>query len=553
MSRKRKIVFAHDSIRIEIIAIIIGLIFPVNIFLIYSTSQSTRIVFEQVKATTESSLNLIMNQLDKEMSSIDSYFFQLYDGSASFNRISEGVYNDNYKLAQITLLQDFAKQIVTNYNTDGLFIFNENIDDLMLMTSDKGKKQEKTIREFIKSEERNLISEKWSIIDIDGSRYLIRIFNWNDFYYGGFILLNDIEGEVGEQFEYAIVDVLFEREPSVVLNEAQVLFYSQSASADVYLNMIIEKEEIYQNLPFLQRYNYQLAVSMLLLVPILLLLLNHILIKPLHRINTALRRIESGEIDYRIGEYKTSLEFRQINKSFNNMMDQIKDLEIEKFERELEKQELELTNLQIQMQPHFLLNMLNLIFSLAQLNDFKSIQQMVTYLTKFLRHSFRNANELTTLEKEMDFVQSYLQIANMRYPDCFDVIYEIDTDIFKQEIPPLIIQNAVENTIKYTLRIGEKRNIMIRAKKVEDGICIQVMDDGEGIAHDILEMIHKEEPVMRYGEKHIGIWNCKKRLRMFYGEEASYVIDSEEGKGTKIEVLIPCSQGRKADAAINRG
>lgn len=541
MANKIKSVFIQCSIRLKIIVIVFGLILPVNIFLIYSTEQSSQIVFEQVRANTISSLNVTMNQLDKEIYSIESYFFELYDANANFNHILQGMNKniDQHTLAKIALSKDFKKKIVTNYNTDGLFVYNQENDDLLLMMSENGKKREKNIQTYIKNSEGTLSLDAWQILNIDNECYLVRIYNKDGSFYGGFIILDNIEEDVLQQFEYDIAKVSFNHEQIPIIKETQMLFYSQSSSVDVFLNIVIEKKEIFQKLPFLQRYNYQLAFIMLLLIPILILVLNFILIKPLQHLNAAFKRIEGGEIDYRVREHRTSLEFWQINRSFNRMMDRIKDLEIENHEKELEKQTLELSNLQMQIHPHFLLNMLNLLFHLAQLQDHKSMQQMVTYLSTYLRHSFRNANKLTTIKEEMEFVKSYLSISHIRYEDGFEVIYQIESDVLEQKIPPMIIQNSVENIIKYTLCIGEKRNILIQSGKADGEICIRVVDDGEGIPNYILEMVNSNKPVIKDGKQHIGIWNCKKRLHMFYGDAATYSIVSGDGKGTIVEVHIP--------------
>ena len=99
----------------------------------------------------------------------------------------------------------------------------------------------------------------------------------------------------------------------------------------------------------------------LLLIPVLYLVISNLLLNPLRLVNQAHKRLQEGDLDYRIQEKANSIEYSYSFLSFNQMADQITTLKIENYEKELDRQKMELKNLQLQIHPHFLLNTFNLV------------------------------------------------------------------------------------------------------------------------------------------------------------------------------------------------
>ena len=122
----------------------------------------------------------------------------------------------------------------------------------------------------------------------------------------------------------------------------------------------------------------------LLLIPVLYLVISNLLLNPLRLVNQAHKRLQEGDLDYRIQEKANSIEYSYSFLSFNQMADQIKTLKIENYEKELDRQKMELKNLQLQIHPHFLLNTFNLVYTLAQRKETGAIQDIVIYLSVVL-------------------------------------------------------------------------------------------------------------------------------------------------------------------------
>ena len=114
-------------------------------------------------------------------------------------------------------------------------------------------------------------------------------------------------------------------------------------------------------------------------------------------------------------------------------------------------------------------------------------------------------------------------------------------------IPPLLIENFVENATKYALDPKAPIEIVVsvhreEAEDGEDRLHIAVMDTGSGIRPEVLEKLQKKEPYIDgAGQKHIGIYNCLRRVELFYGDRGDIHFSSAVGGGTQVYLIIPFS------------
>ena len=281
------------------------------------------------------------------------------------------------------------------------------------------------------------------------------------------------------------------------------------------------------------------AFIALLLIPLLYLVITHLLLSPLRTVNRAQKRLQEGDMDYRITDKANSIEYRYSYESFNNMADRIKTLKIENYEKELSRQEMELKNLRLQIQPHFLLNTFNLIYTLAQRHEDEAIQDIILYLSEYFRYLFRSENGLELFPKEQHLIEGYLNMANVRYPESIEVEYMYDPEIAFVRVPPLLLHNFVENIVKYAVNQGRMTHISI-VGQYEDGIVsFMIMDDGPGMTQEKIEELDSSMRRENYDSSHIGFANSLKRLKYFYGEEADIIITAEPGTGTCVTVRFP--------------
>ncbi len=197
-----------------------------------------------------------------------------------------------------------------------------------------------------------------------------------------------------------------------------------------------------------------------------------------------------------------------------------------------------LQNLLLQIRPHFLLNFFNQIYSMAELEDYTGIKKSSRYLTKFFRHLFRS-ERIATFRSELALVDDYLELMDERFLDCFGVERDIDESLLEYRIPPLIVQNFVENIFKYAVSEGNYIQIGLSLRKEDSYVVMTIADDGPGMEEEILEKIREEKPIEKEDGTHIGIFNSAYRLKRLCGEDCRLDVRSVLTEGTTVRIMLP--------------
>jgi two-component sensor histidine kinase len=177
---------------------------------------------------------------------------------------------------------------------------------------------------------------------------------------------------------------------------------------------------------------------------------------------------------------------------------------------EIQHQQLEFKALNALMNPHFIFNSLNNIQGLINENEKEAANRYLVVFSKVIRQNMINLTEISiSLQKEINLIENYLQLEKLRFGQEINYKIEIDetVDIDHILIPPLIIQPLVENAVKHGImkHPGCGNKIWISIKKEEDGIAIQVEDDGIGF----LQGQKKKDHVS------LGVKNIQERLAYF--------------------------------------
>ncbi|MEA3422899.1 MAG: LytS/YhcK type 5TM receptor domain-containing protein [Bacillota bacterium] len=197
----------------------------------------------------------------------------------------------------------------------------------------------------------------------------------------------------------------------------------------------------------------------------------------------------------------------------------------------------ELRALQAQINPHFLFNALNTINSLIRIDPNDARKQLVN-LAEYFRHNLNLIEDKVPLEKELNQIKSYLEIEKARYRDNLEIEYEIDVDL-SYEIPPIIVQPIIENSIKHGIfKMNDKGKIKISFKEDDYYLYIEVLDNGIGMKDETIEKILSDT----YSSDSIGIINIHKRLINMYGEENGLEIFSIPSEGTTVKISIPIEE-----------
>ena len=232
---------------------------------------------------------------------------------------------------------------------------------------------------------------------------------------------------------------------------------------------------------------------------------------------------------------RNSEDMQYLFDTFDQMADEIEASR----EKDKKMYQAEMDNLRLQVNPHMLLNSLNTIYSLAQMKKFEAIQEYALHLVDYFRYALRRNDNLVRVAQELQFIKTYIEIQKIRYPGALVYVYAVDPECEKALVPPLLIQNFVENAVKYAVKPGKVTEILLNVKLVEDRLHISVTDTGAGMKPEIQQRLASGEVfVDAMGQKHIGVWNCRRRIEVFYNETPRINILSGSG-GTQVYLDVP--------------
>lgn len=237
------------------------------------------------------------------------------------------------------------------------------------------------------------------------------------------------------------------------------------------------------------------------------------------------------------------IELEKANTQFRDLVNQIKKFKIDLYERELEKQRIQLDYMKLQIKPHFFLNCLTNIYSMAQMHMYKEIESMAMSTSKYFRYIFQNGEDFVRLEDEIDHVRIYLDIQKHRYRNALAYRIEQEENTKQAEIPPLVIQTFIENAVKYAVsRVSETHIALTVHRQMEAGeeaTVVRISDTGPGFPPEILEKLQTGQPLDQSAGTHIGIINTLQRLESLYHKKARVHFSNKESGGACVILYLP--------------
>ena len=223
------------------------------------------------------------------------------------------------------------------------------------------------------------------------------------------------------------------------------------------------------------------------------------------------------------------------------------------YEQELFKNQMYMSVLQNQINPHFLYNTLECIRGQALYYGIDDIATTVETLSRFFRYTINTKSDIVTLKDELSNINDYMLIQKYRFKDRF--ILEIekgdDPNILASKIPKLTLQPIIENAINHAFTDKITGNyILLNITSTNKHINITVSDNGKGIPDDALRTLNETLSSniwnIRAGntlssERHSGIAlsNVNKRIKLLFGDAYGLSLSSILGIGTDVEIFIP--------------
>lgn len=204
--------------------------------------------------------------------------------------------------------------------------------------------------------------------------------------------------------------------------------------------------------------------------------------------------------------------------------------------------ESRLLALQSQINPHFLFNTLNMIYTYEceELGYQHELPTMTLSLSRLLRYAFQST-DLVSLDTELEFTKIYLTLMRKRYNDRFRVEYRISSEALTANVPKLFIQPIVENAIFHGLSDSRSPDPCLTLSiEAHEGICVvRVADNGSGMDKESLEKLRNIADEQLPRDTGIGVKNVVIRMKLLYGERFFMDIQSKPGAGTTFTLQFP--------------
>ena len=299
------------------------------------------------------------------------------------------------------------------------------------------------------------------------------------------------------------------------------------------------------------------AVLMLLLIRVL----SRAVVRPLLRLAQASHSIAEGDFSSPDLPVKSSDEVGRLTATFNQMKhamaqqlttqqalhrEEVRNLALEK---DLEHTRLEV--LKSQVNPHFLFNTLNMISCMARLEDASTTDQMIVHLGSLFRHNLRTKRQQITLEEELDGLEDYIYLQQMRFDGRITVEKSIRVQPAAVLVPSFMLQPVVENCFMYGMEgIDRVLKIRLDIREESEVIRFRVADNGCGMTKNQLKEVRRQveagtvrtetEPGKRRRKgTGIGLYSVKERIAIYTGYQNSVRILSKQGAGTIVIITIP--------------
>ena len=208
---------------------------------------------------------------------------------------------------------------------------------------------------------------------------------------------------------------------------------------------------------------------------------------------------------------------------------------------EQEKQRAyELMLLQAQINPHFLYNTLDSLQWLIRMNQLAAAEKMTTALTHFFKTGLNNGKDIIRLREEMENVESYLTIQQLRYKSKLTFFVHMEKEVEALEVPKLILQPLVENALYHGIKPKEDGGFIdIHVCKEEGRVHISVADNGCGMDPKMLEALRDGISKGEVSRKDsYGLKNVNERLRLFFQDNYEMKIESGPGVGTSVNIYF---------------
>ena len=485
----------------------------------------------------------------------------VFDASKSVSY--DGVVRNSYRLYQLdgdsaALYRTITDYLNTNFTRDErvlavfLSFWNDDIGPYAASRGDLGYSAQRVYREEVEADLLDKVKDLDTgilLLEYGGELYVARNLVDSHFRpYASVVLLCD--GSV----LFQSVDAVQQISSARLILDGKLLYgedglLQPAESYEVSSDHVYEKEvsghtvcieaslapfHFWRDIPQIQTTALFVLLLVFPLLAVMLYLFRRQVTKPVEILVDASNHLQAGERGYKIETTADSREFYRLFEHFNEMSAELKN----QFDRSVQEQQAlqqaQVKALQLQINPHFLNNTLEIINWEARLANDTRASSMLEALSVMMNGTLgRDGRSRIPLREELTYVDAYLYIIRERLGERLTITREIDENMLDTQVPRLILQPIVENAVEHDLTPRRGGQLSIRAGQENGFVILEVEHDGHMTAEDLATIdAVLSSPVEDTGiSGQIGLRNVRQRLTLLYGDQGTIrLTQPEEGR-----------------------
>ena len=577
MKRKK----TNQSVFFRLFLTIFLVLIPMNIILmVYAVYMFDSTRKQQIQERT-SVLNMYISSFDAAVGQATTAFYRenaSYDALLLKQSGAERSENSiEWYAARTRIMNTYNQWLQDNSVFDGFFSYydydGEEVNSYAIKNR-TGQAITDINRRIIDYVENNQQIEKgvyqgngWHHIKIEKEDFLVLEGKSGNCFYGGWINLNRLLAEWNDQSQPTFYLMFADSEGKICYGrdekansfigedeykKGRNIAAVQSENTGLYL--FTEAYDVYSlgSVPVIVAVLSVFTILALLAIPILVFVTKRYILKPIKQLLSGMDHVRKGDLTYQIPMSKVGGEFAIMDDNFNRMVRELHDVKIAAYESEMERQRIQMRYLSQQIQPHFVLNTLNILYSYEP-EEYGLIQKMILCLSKYFRYVVKVNSDFVKLKQELAHIKNYFEIQMARYPEQIDYYVETEEGMDDLLIPPLLIQNFTENSIKYAISMERKVSIYVLVQFYEKNkMRIRIADTGKGFPEEVLKAIGKFRETHKYQEGlGIGIQNAIERLEILYHGIPQIMFYNSTSGGATVDIIMPCIKREETEGKDN--
>ena len=495
----------------------------------------------------------------------------VFDASKSVSY--DGVVRNSYRLYQLdgdsaALYRTITDYLNTNFTRDErvlavfLSFWNDDIGPYAASRGDLGYSAQRVYREEVEADLLDKVKDLDTgilLLEYGGELYVARNLVDSHFRpYASVVLLCD------DSVLFQSVDAVQQISSARLILDRKLLYgedglLQPAENREVSSDHVYEKEisghtvcieaslapfHFWRDIPQIQTTALFVLLLVFPLLAVMLYLFRRQVTKPVEILVDASNHLQAGERGYKIETTADSREFYRLFEHFNEMSAELKN----QFDRSVQEQQAlqqaQVKALQLQINPHFLNNTLEIINWEARLANDTRASSMLEALSVMMNGTLgRDGRSRIPLREELTYVDAYLYIIRERLGERLTITREIDENMLDTQVPRLILQPIVENAVEHDLTPRRGGQLTIRARQENGFVILEVEHDGQMTAEDLATIdAVLSSPVEDTGiSGQIGLRNVRQRLTLLYGDQGTIRLTQPEEGRILARVSFPIS------------